>query len=381
MAAILPTELTDLFTELAQSSTTNRLLLSRLLLGLSKSLLDSLMLVSDKVQALRQNTLAPEQQANALAQIQRANTELLTLANNLINYSQTHLDTTKNSEATATATIPPSQELKGVRILIADDDAPRRERLLKQLHSLGLQATETTADQAVSILREAEQTHAPYQIAIISAESFDHHVAYLARTIKGSPQLTRVMLALALPTQLLGFEKERAYFGGFTCVLNFTNPARTMEKLVNSWRGWSAKVNFTRVETPLNQNRILLVEDDPIPQKITLRQLGDLGYEVDIAADGHTALKLLEQKQYSLVFMDVGLPDISGLEVTAEFRKRENGGHRTPIVGLTIYALESDEEHGLQAGMDEYLVKPLLHDRLRSVLDRWLTNAKSNSAP
>lgn len=372
---VLPAELTELLTRLAQQSDASRLLLSRLLVGLSKMLLDPLIVMQDRVQVLKQNALSVKQQADCINQMHQSGNELLALVNSLISYSQTSFGEIENTTypENVTAITPPStEELKDVHALVIDDDELRRETLLKQLQAYGLQCTASTTQQALQRLHMAEQEQASYQIAIISAEHFDHHAAYLARTVKATPQLHHVMLALALPTQLLGFEKERAYFGGFTCVLNLSKPLRLQNKLINSWRGWSAKVNFSRQETLVSQNRILLVEDDPIPQKVTQRQLAELGYEVDIAGDGRTALKLLEQNQYSLVFMDVGLPDISGLEVTAEIRKRENGHHHTPIVGLTINALETDEEHGLEAGMDEYLVKPLLHDRLRSVLDRWI---------
>jgi CheY-like chemotaxis protein len=371
----LPTELTELLTKITQQSDAGRLVFSHLLAALSKAFFEPIITLLDKVQHLRQGNLTPEQQKLYIEQIQQSSTELLALMNNLISFSQAAPATTeKNNSVLSTEDLTQAEiaELKGVRTLIIGDDVSRREVLVKQLETFGLHCEATTTADALATLRAAESEHNPYQMAVISAQHFDHHVAYLARTIKASPQLNHVMLSLALATQLLGFEKERAYFGGFACVLNLTKPQRLLSKLVNSWRGWSAKVNFSRAETPVNQNRILLVEDDPIPQKVTQRQLAEFGYEVDLAPDGHTALKLLEQNQYGLVFMDVGLPDISGLEVTAEFRRRENTTHHTPIIGLTIYAMETDAQSGLEAGMDAYLVKPLLQDKLKEVLQEWV---------
>lgn len=371
----LPTELTDLLTKLTQQSDASRIVFSHLLVALSKALFDPLIVLLDKTQLLRKDDLTPEQRKTSIAQIQQSSTELLAVVNNLINFSQGVSQSTENINQQTMPEQEPAistDELKGVRTLIIDENALRREELLKQIESIGLNCTIATANDALTTLRASEQGKTPYQIAVINAQHFDHHVAYLARTIKASPKLNHVMLTLALTTQLLGFEKERAYFGGFSCIVNLTRPRRLVQKLVNSWRGWSAKVNFSRTEMPLKQCQILLVEDDPIPQRVTQRQLAELGYEVDIASDGRTALKCLEEKQYSLVFMDIGLPDISGLEVTAEIRKRENGTHHTPIIGLTTYALASDEQIGLQAGMDQYLVKPLLHDRLEEVLNQWL---------
>jgi CheY-like chemotaxis protein len=374
----LPTELTELLTKLTQQSDASRLVFSHLLVALSKAFFDPLMVLLDKVQHLRQGDLTPEQQKLCIAHIQQSSSELLAIVNNLINFSQSDdaITKTNNTIAATAETFSETEleELKGVRTLIIGDDNLGLEVVQNQLATFGLQCTTTNTADALAVLRAAENEHKPYQIAVINAQHFDHHVAYLARTIKASPQLNHVMLTLALATQLLGFEKERAYFGGFACILNLTRPQRLLTKLIKSWRGWSAKVNFSRAEIPLhqNQNRILLVEDDPIPQKVTQRQLAEFGYEIDVAPDGHSALKLLEKNQYGLVFMDVGLPDISGLEVTAEFRKRENSSHHTPIIGLTIYAMETDAQSGLEAGMDEYLTKPLMQDKLKEVLQQWL---------
>ena len=332
-----------------------------------KTLSRSLVILLAQVQALQQQALAMEEQTRCITRIRQLYAEIAPLINKLT-------PTDPNFSRSTNNLLVLQQQLQGVRTLVVDDHKEQGNALLKQLQSFGLASTYATPEQALAALRLAEQQHTPYQIVIISAQNFDHHVAYLARTIKASMLFSPIMLSLALTTDLPDFEKERAYFDGFACVLNPTEPVSLLQKLINSWRGWATKINFTRNEVPLAQSCILLVEDDPIPQKVTQRQLMALGYKVDIAADGHTALKLMEQKLYDLVFMDIGLPDISGLEVTSEFRKREKGVHHTPIIGLTVYALPSDQESGLQAGMDEYLIKPLLPAQLKNVLKSWVSD-------
>lgn len=369
----LPSELTTSLTKLLRRSDTDHLSLSYLLNDLSSIILKSLQIIHDHTQQLQQEKLSVATQKSCISNIQEQTIEITTLVNNLINFSRLIYEADENpSLAEQTAELLPN-EFQGMHALVIDDNPEQQTILLKHLKSFGLHCTAANTAEALTLLRNAEQQNFPYQIAIVSAPHFDHHVAYLARTIKTSPQLYNVMLALVLPTKLLNFEKERAYFSGFACVLNLTKPARLLSKLLTSWRGWAAKNTFSSDQSQLSQNHILLVEDDPIPQKVLQRQLAELGYEVDIAADGLTALKLLEQRQYSLVFMDIGLPDISGLEVTTQLRKREQDKRHTPIIGLTIYALESDEETGLQAGMDAYLVKPLLQAPLKEVLNQWLT--------
>lgn len=341
---------------------------------LGQTLLNPLAAILGITQTLQSQALSPAQQKDYFAHITQLCNETLTLINQFINYSRSYPTNDKETESKSSKLEISYAELKDICTLLIDDDHARRDVILKQLKMLGLECTVSDSDAALQILYNTQKNQKPYQIAVIAAQHFDHHISYLGRTIKSNPKLAHVMPVLALPADLPDFEIERAHFSGFACVVNIQKPNRLGSKLLNSWHSWATKMNFTQAEKPVTKNLILVVEDDPIPQKVTKRQLAELGYQVDTASDGRTALKYLEQKVYDLVFMDIGLPDISGLEVTAEFRKRESNLHHTPIIGLTMHALGSDQETGLQAGMDEYIVKPLLHDRLKIILKTWVTD-------
>ena len=104
---------------------------------------------------------------------------------------------------------------------------------------------------------------------------------------------------------------------------------------------------------------VLLVEDNPANQKLATYILQDRGHTVEIAGDGLEALCLTEQKSYDLILMDVQMPGLDGMEVTAEVRKREHGGRRVPIIAMTAHAMKGDRERCLEAGMDGYLSKPV----------------------
>jgi CheY-like chemotaxis protein len=113
------------------------------------------------------------------------------------------------------------------------------------------------------------------------------------------------------------------------------------------------------------------VEDNLIVQKVHQIMLSELGYRVEIADCGHTALDLmLVGKRYDVIFMDVGLPDMSGLEVTKLLRENEHKHHcpYTPVVAMTAYAHEEDRQNCLQAGMDAVVVKPIDVSDLQKVL-------------
>ena len=114
---------------------------------------------------------------------------------------------------------------------------------------------------------------------------------------------------------------------------------------------------------------ILLAEDNPVNQKMALLMLKKLGYDADKAANGREVLAALEAKSYDLILMDVQMPEMDGLEATQEIRRRwPDDGPK--IVALTAHAIAGDREKCLQAGMDDYICKPIVIDDLREALEK-----------
>lgn len=114
--------------------------------------------------------------------------------------------------------------------------------------------------------------------------------------------------------------------------------------------------------------RILLVEDNPINQKVALLMLKKLGYCADVAANGLEALKALESHHYDVILMDIQMPGMDGIEATKRIREcRLN--RSIVIIAITAHALEFTREDCLKAGMDCYMTKPITTEDLRAVLD------------
>jgi len=125
-------------------------------------------------------------------------------------------------------------------------------------------------------------------------------------------------------------------------------------------------------ETPLGSSRlkILLAEDNVINQKLAVKLLERKGHQVVVAGDGKEALEKLDQSDFDLVLMDVQMPELDGLQATVEIRQRERKTlQHIPIIALTAHAMKGDRERCLEAGMDDYIAKPINAPVLYQTID------------
>jgi CheY-like chemotaxis protein len=123
--------------------------------------------------------------------------------------------------------------------------------------------------------------------------------------------------------------------------------------------------------------RILLAEDNAVNQKLAKQMLGRLGYRVDVANNGVEALDAVARQRYDLVFMDVLMPEMDGLEATICIRNNIHPAHQPRIVAMTANAMQGDREKCLAAGMDDYLSKPIQVRELVVAIEQSATAAKS----
>lgn len=263
------------------------------------------------------------------------------------------------------------QQVTGLRVLVISDDQQRCVSLQEQLTSWGIVSDHTSLKEALNILRSAHDNHTPWQVAIISSPSVDQHTAYFARTLKANGLFKHLLLLLAPPTALHGYEMDQAYSSGFTGVLTPLQPTNLIKELQQAWEAWPEKVYSVTSTMPLKKHFVLVVEDNEINQKVAKLLLGELNCQVDIAENGQTALTSLQKNRYDLVFMDIGLPDMSGIEVTSQLRQRENVAHRVPVIALTADCLSGDEETWAKVGIDDYLIKPYTLEQLEEMIEKW----------
>ena len=137
-------------------------------------------------------------------------------------------------------------------------------------------------------------------------------------------------------------------------------------------------IDQPEITTNAKAPRILMAEDNAINQKTAMHLLGKLGFHADVVADGLKAVQALKEFDYDLVLMDCMMPGMDGYEATAAIRNRASNviNHNVPIIAVTANAMEGDRKKCLEAGMDDYLAKPLNKTALAEMLDKWLLSGE-----
>jgi signal transduction histidine kinase/DNA-binding response OmpR family regulator len=276
------------------------------------------------------------------------------------------------------------EKVKGQRVLVVEANKTCRETLVRYLDAWGLKPHgEADGEGALNALEEALRTRHPYRIALVSFEAATE--MELAQALNRHPDLKETDLMML--TSILKLEAARKMAdAGFKA--NITKPVRR-RRLYNSLmhelcpeavlpgRDETTETTLREKEAVRDGaqgsgTRILLAEDNPVNQRLTSKILEKAGHAVTVVANGKEAFDILEAESFDLVLMDIQMPVMSGEAAAAAIRDREGEtGDRIPIVALTAHAMKGDREKYLEAGMDDYLSKPVKAKALLSLVERW----------
>jgi PAS domain S-box-containing protein len=166
----------------------------------------------------------------------------------------------------------------------------------------------------------------------------------------------------------IGAESELGHGSTFWFELALPAPAAGDGKSPTAGDGATSGVAPFWSSAPL----VLVAEDNPVNQIVAVRALGRCGCDAEVVADGLQALNALANKRYDAVLMDCQMPEMDGYDATAELRRREHGGHRTPVIAMTANAMRGDRERCLAAGMDAHISKPMPRQELIDALHHWI---------
>jgi len=288
-------------------------------------------------------------------------------------------------------------EITGARILVVEDNAAKREVLMAQLESYGVRPTEAQdGSTAMQTLYQAREAGDPFQVAMVDMQMPGMDGEALGLAIKTDEKLkdTRLMMMTSIGWR---GDAERLHEIGVAAYM--TKPVRksdlfdSLAAVLTSKTAQRIVTRHSIREIRRRNIRILLAEDNVTNQQVAVGILKKLGLRVDVVANGAEAVKALEDLPYDLVFMDVQMPELDGLEATRIIRNRKpesaeqgdqalNSKYRAsnvPIVAITAHAMKGDREKCLEAGMDDYISKPVTPQALSEVLEKWLSKEGDDS--
>ena len=270
-------------------------------------------------------------------------------------------------------------ELEGVKVLVLDDNAPSRnllEQLLLEWHMEPSCAG--SVEEAARRIHALDETGNGFRFVLLDSTLSEMDPAEALNAIRVHLRRagTSVVLLGPITPQL-----DPKGYGTLRAVPHLckpVNPSALMDTLStdigrdNKKECCPVAASYGAIVEPSRSLNVLLVEDNVVNQKVATLMLRSAGCTVVVAGDGREALSLFGQQDFDLIFMDIEMPEIGGVETTKAIRKREKDtGTHVPIVAMTAHAIRGDRERFLAAGMDGYLSKPINRQTLFDVIEKF----------
>jgi len=270
-----------------------------------------------------------------------------------------------------------SADLAALRVLVVDDNATNREILKRRLEAWGMRGfSEADGAGALAEVGRAAAAGQAYGLALIDMQMPGMDGLELVRAIHAQPSLSGLSLILMTSVDRAGLSQEARHEGVESCLTKPVRQSSLFDAIVNAVSKkapGSGEGAASGVATAAAKNgRILIAEDNRVNQRVAAFILKKLGYESDVVNNGVEALRALESKPYALILMDSHMPEMDGFAATAAIRGKGGKLKDIPIIAVTADALTGDRERCIQAGMSDYLSKPVSLEAVRRVLSHWL---------
>jgi len=288
----------------------------------------------------------------------------------------------KQSKAGALPDVLPF-EIQNKRILAVDDNRINLEILGAYLKFLNCRfELVSSSDDALTVLTQGIKDKEPFHLCIIDYMMPEKDGVALGKAIKSNPQLADTLLIM-LSSRGMSEDEIKVKDIGFSAYI--TKPVKgsqlfdCLATVLGEKRSAADRKKPSRLVTrhvlsdeKKSKVRILLAEDNAVNQKLAMVHLKKFGYRADAVANGQEAVKALEMIDYHLVLMDMQMPEMDGFEATRIIRNPESSilNHNVPIIAMTARAMKGDRELCLEAGMDDYIPKPIDPKRMFDTIEK-----------
>jgi CheY-like chemotaxis protein len=289
----------------------------------------------------------------------------------------------KSSEMpSAVGSIAPPEILRGVKVLIVDDNSTNRRILDGMLRRWEMRPILVEGgEMALAALSAAREAGEPYGLIVTDMHMPKMDGFSLIERIRLRPELATATIMMLTSAGYRG-DAERCKQLGVAAYL--LKPIRQSElreaiaQVLGAHEQTGAIPLVTRyslqdARDPMTVLQILVAEDNLVNQRLVTRLLEKRGHRVVLAVDGRQAIEALHRGSFDLVLMDVQMPEMDGLEATTIIREKEKKtGKHQPIIALTAHAMTGDRDRCLTAGVDAYLTKPIRPQELDQILDNYV---------
>ena|GEM_PF-1269019 len=278
------------------------------------------------------------------------------------------------------AGIPILQKFDGIKVLIVDDNQTNREILSKQLCNQGVSVIEAAnGKQALQILAQSYEQKQMISVAILDMLMPEMDGMTLVKKIRQDKHYDDIPMILMSSVGRRGNAKKAQNLGFKAYLPKPVRRVDLFDSLAIVLKGESINVQPMLTRHNLKEARkanahILLTEDNLTNQQVAKAILRKMGHQVEIANNGKEAIQALAKNKYDLVLMDIQMPEMDGYQATAEIRDPNSQvlQHNIPIIAMTAHAMEGDREKCLNAGMDDYMSKPIEANKLDEMLSLWI---------
>jgi len=272
-------------------------------------------------------------------------------------------------------------DTRGLRIMIVDDNTTNRKILLKMVESFGcVPAAVDSGSKALEALRKAKASGNPYGLVLLDMRMPEMDGEDTARAIKEDPEIRDVSIIVLTSVGDRSDAERLKSIGCDGYLLKPVKQSKLLDMMMNVLASTVEEVPEKAMPTATTHTagkdkkplaRVLLAEDNPINRKVAVAMIEKAGCAVDTVADGRRAVEAAIKTAYDLILMDVQMPEMDGFEATGAIREKEGDKRHTPIIAMTAHAMTGDRERCLEAGMDDYISKPVERKILLETIRKW----------